>query len=281
MATPDKSLPSHDYPIAILLPTRGRTDPLKKSIFSLIDLASDPTLIEILVGFDSDDEIGKNFFQFEIAPELDEVGVKYTSLEFTPMGYENLNLYYNGLAKNSNSDWLFAWNDDAIMQTQNWDQEITRYTGKFCLLKVRTHRDHPYSIFPIWPRAWYDIFGFASRHQMIDAELSQNAYMLDIMQKIPVDVVHDRHDLTGNNLDDTQKKKKTLEGNPADPKDFHNPIQANLRISDCLTIAKYLESLGHDLSFWKNVMAGKQDPWQKLKENDVNGLTFVKQIQKK
>ena len=82
------------------------------------------------------------------------------------------------------------------------------FCGEFKLLKIHVHREHPYSIFPIVPREWYELFGFFSRHQMIDAELSQIAYMLDIMKIVEIYVTHDRHDLTGNNNDLTFQNKK-------------------------------------------------------------------------
>jgi len=267
-----------DHFLSVMLPTRGRTDALKTSIESLIDHCSDVSGIEIMLAFDEDDTLGQGYFSDVIQSWLEEKSVDYTALIFPPMGYENLNIYYNKLAEHSNGTWLFAWNDDAIMTTRYWDLRIKERSDRFRLFRVRTHREHPYSIFPIWPRAWYDVFGFASRHQMIDAELSQNAYCLDILENIDIEVTHDRFDLTGNNHDATQKKKITFEGNPADPRDFHNSNQVLARINDCQRLADYLESLGHDMSYWKDVRAGKIDPWVKLRANDPNGLTFVKSV---
>jgi hypothetical protein len=270
----------HDYKISLLLPTRGRTQSLETSIRSLIDLAHDISGIEIRLAFDEDDQVGKEYFKTSIEPLLSQREVSYTALEFPRLGYKRLNVYYNLLAKDSRSDWLFAWNDDAIMQTKGWDQEITKYSGQFRLLRVRTHQGHPYSIFPIWPREWFDLFGFASRHQMIDAELSQIAYMLDIMQNIDVEVIHDRADLTGNNQDDTQKNKFLLEGNPENPLDFHNKSIVQQRLQDCHAVSVYLEKQGHDMTWWHRVRQGQQDPWEKLRQNDANGLTKIIQVKK-
>jgi hypothetical protein len=264
--------------ISVLLPTRGRTDALKKSIQSLVNHCADINAMEVIMAFDEDDTVGQEYFSHTMRPWLEKKSIDYTALLFSPMGYEHLNIYYNKLAENSDGSWLFAWNDDAIMETQDWDLIIKEKSNQFRLFRVQTHQSHPYSIFPIWPRAWYDVFGFASRHQMIDAELSQNAYCLDLLENINIQVTHDRFDLTGNNLDDTQKKKRTLEGNPADPRDFHNPAQTLTWINDCQKLAEYLESRGHDMSYWKDVRAGKIDPWAKLRANDPNKLTFVKSV---
>jgi len=191
-------------------------------------------------------------------------------MTFEPLGYTRLNEYVNTLAKASDSDWLVFWNDDAYMETQGWDTTIASHTGEFKLLAFHTHNDHPYSIFPIAPRAWLDTMGYLSPHQISDAWLSQQAFMLDIWERIPVDVVHDRHDLTGNNDDDTYKNRIMFEGNPGDPRDFHSPGWTNLRMADSDKLASYMKSQNIDTTWWENVKLGKQDPWVKLNENDPN-----------
>jgi hypothetical protein len=176
------------------------------------------------------------------------------------------------MAKSASADWLFIWNDDAIMHTQNWDSIVTAYTGEFKLLKVHTHNEHPYSIFPIVPKAWFDLLGYFSQHQMIDAELSHNAYMLDLMQIVDIDVTHDQSELTGT-TDNTSKNKIRFEGNPNNPYDFHNKNLINQRIVDCETIAAHLKSIKVDISWWEKVKVGGQDPWVKMRENDINKQT--------
>jgi hypothetical protein len=260
----------NDYKIAVLLPTRARTDALKLSVISIVNRVVDINGVQILFGFDNDDEIGLGYFSTDIQPWLEEKGAHYTVVLFEPKGYQGLNLYYNGLAQQASADWFFVWNDDALMETTGWDKVVKSYDGQFKLLKVHTHREHPYSIFPIYPKAWYDLFNFMSRHQMVDAELSQEAYMLDLMEIVDIYVTHDRHDITGNNNDATQKAKVTFEGNPSDPRDFHNPRYGNARVQDCEVIATYLKSVGQDISYWEKVKTGQIDPWEKLRANDPN-----------
>jgi hypothetical protein len=261
---------TNEYKIAVLLPTRARTTALKLSIISIFNRVLDLDSIQLLLGFDNDDEVGLKYFSTDIQPWLEEKGVTYSVVVFDPMGYNGLNRYYNGLAAEANADWLFVWNDDALMETTGWDRIVTNHTGQFKLLKIHVHREHPYSIFPIYPKEWYDLFGFVSRHQMTDAELSQIAYMLDIMEIVEIYATHDRHDLTGNNNDTTYQKRAILEGNPSNPLDFHHFSYGNGRVADTNVIAAYLESKNVDITFWNNVKAGKQNPWEKLRANDVN-----------
>ena len=260
-----------EFNIAILLPTRGRAEMLERSIQSLISMAKDPNQIQLMLAFDNDDEVGTKHFEQVVQHWLDDNMINYTAMMFEPLGYIRLNEYVNELARNSDARWLVFWNDDAVMETQDWDKEIMKWDGQFKLLAFRTHNLHPYSIFPIVPREWLDLLGYLSPHQISDAWLSQQAYMLDIMERIPVEVLHDRHDLTGNNKDETFLNRPMLEGNPMDPDDFHSIDQTGIRHADCAKIANCLQKeYGIDMKFFTNIFSGAQDPWEKLKLNDVN-----------
>ena len=262
---------TNEYKIAIILPTRGRTDALTRSLVGLLEKASDLSNIQVLLGLDNDDEVGIKHFQESLQPTLDNLGVDYTAMTFEPIGYSRLNEYVNTLGANSSADWIFFWNDDAIMESNNWDLEIIKHTGEFKLLAVHTHNDHPYSIFPIVPREWMDLIGHLSLHSMTDAWLSQIAYCVDIWERIDVHVVHDRADLTGNNLDATYKQRELLEGNPSNPRDFHHPDMTILRMKECDIINRHLKSLGLNPTWWDRVKRQEQDPWENLRKNDVNG----------
>ena len=263
------------YSIAILLPTRGRTDALSRSVMSLINRALDVEKLQLMLGFDDDDTIGIEHFQNELEPWLIEKKVNYEAISFERMGYTRLNEYVNALARESDADWLFFWNDDAMMDTAGWDRVIAKHTGEFKCLSVHTHNDHPYSIFPIVPREWLDLLGYLSPHQISDAWLSQQAYLLDIFERIPIWATHDRHDLTGNNGDETFENRPMLEGNPADPRDFHSIGWNNLRMVDTEKLAMYMRSQGLGTEWWENVKTGKQNPWEKLAENDPNHQTTM------
>lgn len=256
--------------ISILLPTRGRTQQLARSVNSLITTAANSTSIEWLFGFDSDDTESYQWFESNVVPEIVESGGTYTCLQFAPLGYERLNQYVNALAAVAEGNWFVFWNDDAVMETSGWDSVINSYTGRFCLQAFDTHNLHPYSIFPIVPREWFEVVGHLSLHQLNDAWLSQIAWILDIMQRINVRVKHDRFDLTGNNNDLTYQTRKIFEGNINDPRDFNYASSRAARFKDATVIAEYLKSKGVDMSRWDDVLAKKVDPWDKMLAADVN-----------
>jgi len=262
------------YQIAVLLPTRGRTEALSRSVSSLLDTAADPSRVQILMGFDQDDAVGLEHLRQVLLPQLQQRGANFKAVQFNRLGYINIHKYYNELARHADADWMFVWNDDAFMVTPNWDQVIDSYAGQLKVLKVHTHNEHPYSIFPIVPAVWYQTLGYLTGHQMIDAWISQMAYMLDIMEIVNIDVTHDRHDLTGNNADSTFKERVSLEGNPANPADFHHKDMNLRRLADCEKMAQLMKSQGMSTQWWESIKQGKQDPWQKLKANDVNQQMF-------
>lgn len=257
--------------ISILLPTRGRTDQLDRSISSLIDLAKNPKSIEWLFGFDKDDQDSYQYFQQKILPKIEATGGTYTVMQFEPLGYVKLNQYVNTLALNSKGRWMVFWNDDAIMETQDWDATIAAQGDRFCLQAFDTHRQHPYSIFPIVPRKWLEIIGHLSLHHLNDAWLSQIAWMLDIMVRIPVKVEHERFDLTGKNNDETFKNRMMFESNPNDPRDFNHLTYRNARLKEVWKLHEYLKKEGYDVSHWEMASSGKIDVWDKMLASDING----------
>ena len=261
------------YSIAVVLPTRGRAAALSRSIISLFNRTTyKEKPVQLILGFDEDDEVGLKHFEEYLQPWLDNKGVDYEAMVFPPLGYARLNEYVNAMATASDADWIFFWNDDAIMETTGWDKIIASHTGEFKLLAVHTHRDHPYSIFPIAPREWLDTLGYLSPHQINDCWLSQTAFLIDVWERIEVYVTHDRYDLTGNNKDATFANRPMFEGNPADPRDFHHPRWTELRHKDCARLSAYMKSRGLDTTWWDTIQTGEnKDPFKKMYANDPNG----------
>ena len=268
--------------ISVLLPTRGRREVLKSSLESLISKATDPEKVELLLGIDDDDEGAREYIEQEIAPMLREYRVECRANIFKPLGYENLHVYVNTLAGNASGDWLFFWNDDGIMVTDGWDDVIRSYTGQFKLLAPRDNHDgHPYAIFPIVPRDWFTLVDHLSQNAQNDAWLSHIAYMLDIFERIDVEFIHDRADITGNNDDPTFQNRKYMEGNPSDPKDFGHPGMQQARVATAYKIAWFLNRIGQHSDWWDGVVAGTQDPFEKMKWVDgVKGAGQLNAVEK-
>jgi hypothetical protein len=242
---------------------------------TLFDHATHKDKIQILFGFDNDDIVGLTHFRENLQPWLHKNNIQYTALTTEPHGYSRINRYYNMLASKASADWLFLWNDDAVMETAGWDRVVEKYNNQFRLLKIHTHNEHPYSIFPIVPQAWFNLFGHFSRHQMIDAELSHISYLLDLIEIVDIHAIHERADLVGKEEDATDLARVRFEGNPANPYDFFNTAMYNQRMADVETLAGWMKQQNLDTIFWENVKAGKQNPWEKMQANDPNKQTVT------
>ena len=266
MTTENLLPPENPIDISILLPTRGRPKPLEQCLRTLLDRAKDPSRIEVMLAFDNDDAENIAYFVDVIQPYLDDLGVEYSAIQFERLGYMRLNEYLNKLAKHSQGSWLFFWNDDAVMKTQDWDQVIRDNAQEFNLLRAETNHEHPYAIFPILPKKWVEITGHLSPHQINDAWTSQVAWMLDIVKTIPVMIHHERYDLTGENLDETFKERIMLENMPGqDPRDFNHITWRKRRIEETEKIADYLDSIGRDTTWFRDSMTGKNpDIWARM-----------------
>ena len=261
IASTTLNLPERDptIDISVLLPVRGRPEPMEKCLHTLIDRAKNPGRIEVLIAFDDDDIDTIDYFVENIVPYLDDMDVRYSAMQFKRLGYIRLNEYLNELAKHSHGAWMFFWNDDAVMTTQDWDQAIVEHDDEFALLRAETNHEHPYAIFPIVPRKWVEITGHLSPHQINDAWVSQVAWMLDIVKNIPVLINHERYDLTGKNGDDVYKNRPMLEGNPSNPRDFNHFTWRKARIDECMKLAQHIAPLGHDMNHFKWGVEGVDD----------------------
>ena len=245
--------------ISILLPTRKRLKLLKKSVDSLINNARNPEKLQFLFGVDEDDN--ETFLYLKRSKYPNQL-----ALQFKPIGYENLHKYNNTLAGYATGKWIMFFNDDAIMNTKNWDDKIMDFEDEFCLLRFKEQTGHPYSIFPCFPKEWYYLLDHISLHGQNDAWLSEVAYLLNIMRDVDIEVTHDRADITGNNNDETFRARKYNEGNPQDPNDLHHVRMVKLRYKDALKINWYLGLIKQPNEFIIKHLKEKTDPFVLLKE---------------
>ena len=196
--------------VSVLLPTRGRSKALYESISSLNTRARKLENVEILLRRDNDDPT--------ILRELPSNVKIYMGRRY---GYKNLHKYYNELCGKATGRWLWIWNDDFIVKTQNYD-EILAQKFKFRLLTIKTNHSSRMVVGPLVPLKWYGILGHLSLNLHIDTWLGEIGRKLGIDDHVPISILHDRADLTGNNRD------QTFEERDYDTRNFHKmrPIRA-------------------------------------------------------
>lgn len=229
--------------ISILLPTRKRSAAVVKSIGSLLATAKHPENIEILIAYDEDDDESREFFSTTWFPFIGQVNATSKVFETERFGYTKLNRYVNFLGEKASGDWLMFWNDDALMLTDNWDEAIAKEDGYFGLLRMPcTSMNHPFALFPIIPRKWIDFFGCISPVSHSDWWIYNTTAPIGRLKNIPVQVYHDRADVTGGNNDETYKERSySADGkDPTNPYDYSHP-QRRVELSEW--IQKLLSSI--------------------------------------
>ncbi|MFM9107279.1 MAG: glycosyltransferase family 2 protein, partial [Chloroflexota bacterium] len=182
--------------ISVLLPTRGRPDPLARSIGTLLDRALHPEAIEILLAVDRDDAA--------TLAALGGMPAQVRAVVVERRGYARLHEYMNLLAREASGYWTVMWNDDNLMETRHWDEVICREPD--CIGALLSAHS-PGNVTPVIPRRWLAVLGRYSGHHHNDSWWDWMAKPLGLSRVLEVEFVHDRADLTGNNEDATWRER--------------------------------------------------------------------------
>ena len=186
---------------------------VKKSVTTVLEMATDPSLINIAVAYDDDDNESKQYFSSNVWKLLVEnTGATQEAHSIERIGWQGLHEYYNYLAQNIISDWYFIWNDDAFMLTQGWDQEILAYKEYNGLLSMESNGKRPDStLFPCVSKLWVKTFGMIGINP-VDQWIQDITYPLGAYKRLKSKIFHDHFKTTGNNNDEvyqeTSKTKK-------------------------------------------------------------------------
>jgi hypothetical protein len=195
--------------ISVVFTSRGRPEALRLTLTQLMELAHFPGDIEAIVAVDPDDETVRGL-------ELPAGCRMWTAPE--RYGYRGLHLYLNQLAEMASGRWLMWWNDDMRMQTQGWDT-IIRMSPQAVLWPAANHVHHA-NIVPIWPRAWSDAAGMVTPTMHMDTWLQYVGEHLGRHHKVPIEVVHERADVTGGHDDQTYAEGRKPMGSEGMSADF-------------------------------------------------------------
>jgi hypothetical protein len=187
--------------ISVVFCSRGRPESLRRAIGSLFACAVEPGEIEFVIGVDPDDEATHGAAR-QCAHKIWTAPERY--------GYHRLHDYLNVLAKMAAGDWLAWFNDDMVMQTIGWDVVVREHRP--AVLWPAANHVHHANIAPVWPRAWSDATGHASPTSHMDTYLQWLGESLGRHDRIPVEIVHDRADVTGGHDDATYAEGRGLLG---------------------------------------------------------------------
>lgn len=155
--------------VSVLLPTRGRPSHLLATIDSLYSLAIDKRSLEFLLWIDHDDRetLGVATDIAAALPLRFVVGRR--------VGYARMHEMVNDLCGIARGDWLFLFNDDALMRTHGWDRLIADavppadFKGSdYVAMFGTTCPGYSPWVFPAIRRTAVQLLGHASRHPCND-----------------------------------------------------------------------------------------------------------------
>ena len=225
-----------EYNISVLLTTTNGTEQLGRSVRSLVERASNPRGVQIILGFDKHDPKSLTYFSKVLMPWLVKNQVAYTALSFNRIEPESSHQYTKIMCSMATGKWLMTWRDDAEMETLSWDSSIMVYDDQFKLLTVDAHDS-----LLIVPREWYDLLGYISPHPAQERWIIQQANILNIAERTAIKVSCDPS------------------SELIDLADFDSRQQINQRYLDCTKIAQYMkEQRGLDISFFESALKNAQ-----------------------
>jgi len=196
--------------VTVMLPTRERVSMVEQSVKTLLENATNPSIIEIAIAYDNDDTQSKTYFTSAQWTDLiSKYGAHSQVFETPPWGYIELHNYYNLLAEKSKGQWLLLWNDDALMKSSEWDQCLLEHKNFMGMFHMATEQfSQKMTLFPLIPRKWIDLFGSLSLCNCNDSWIQDICHEANAVRELPITVVHDRFDVTGNNNDSTYQNRR-------------------------------------------------------------------------
>lgn len=221
---------------SFLLPTRLRTQTCIQSIGSIYEKSSNKNIFEILLAFDEDDET-----RHEIIEYCQTNHIHHSVLVTKRYGYDNLHAYVNQLCTISKGEYVWLWNDDAYMETQNWDVILETHTREHPDLAYDFTNGFPF-IFPLVPKKYIDAMKHFSLNAHNDTWIELILKPFNLTMVIPeIRIFHNRHEGDGNsmgvNYDDVNKS--VLKTSP----EFFSPFCTLLRQVDQNRIARNFPNL--------------------------------------
>lgn len=150
---------------SLLLNSRKRTKLLLELFDNLVERTENLNDIEVLVNFDSDDIQSLSFINNLLAVEHPINPILKFEFRYRD---QQLTKSYNRMASFSAGEFLFVMNDDARIETQNWDtisypilKDFGNIVyGRTTCNSVDHHPSLQYASFPIISRAGYESLGF-------------------------------------------------------------------------------------------------------------------------
>ena len=180
---------------SVLIPSRGRPERLIKAIDSVFATADDPEQIEVSLRFDDDDQVSLDrMAEFRSYNIWVYIGPRKN-------GYYSLDEFYTHMAEQTDADWVWLMNDDAVIEGDGWDTQLAEIPTDGVIVQPELYQlgfskywTHEGGAFPIFPNRCWRKFGLQQMPHPVDTEMDKllrsNGWTTQFLKG--VGVIHDR-----------------------------------------------------------------------------------------
>jgi hypothetical protein len=211
--------------VSVTFCSRGRPESCGRTLRSLFGSADVPARVEAIIAVDPDEDIEAYTLALPAGARLWIAPERY--------GYTRLHDYLNPLAAMAAGRWCFWLNDDMTVLTPGWDTVVLAQEPG--VLWPRANHVIHANIAPAWPRSWSDALGYASPTSHMDTYLQRLGEAVGRHVPVPIEILHDRADVTGNHDDQTYAEGRARLGPEGmvpgfDATQFHAQVEADATV---------------------------------------------------
>lgn len=200
-----------DIFVSFLIPTRKRENQCIYCIEEIVKKSKYKTGYEFLLAFDEDDETKPIILEYL---KKNKIPHKYIVTE--RYGYHALYNYYNKLCDISSGKYLWCWNDDAFILTENWDEILRNGINQNNNLSVYIFKcNDPYDkVAPLIPKEIIEYIGYISLNTHFDNWIE--SLILDIIPYVvlDIDIFHNDKNHNPMQIDYTEVKQSNSISSP-------------------------------------------------------------------
>jgi hypothetical protein len=198
--------------ISVIFPSRKRVEFLNEALYSLYSLADlQNANFEVIIKVDFDDHETLDY----IKNWTNEYENLYFIVSSRKKGFLNLADFYEDSIDLAKGKYMFIFNDDLLMETQNWNSILASYLNDFKIYfpYVNGYRE----AFFVIPKELYTTLGHIAPHNQTDTYLNWLGQVLGINEYIDNVKLKHHFGYEDETLDD---KMKVIDINYAS-RDYH------------------------------------------------------------
>lgn len=166
--------------ISMLVPSRNRSHLIDETLHSFLDMADDPSRIEIMVRLHASDA---DSLRWAVETKLPVRVVIGDDAD----GYRSISNFVNCLAAMARGSWFGLWSDENRIQTKGWDTLVSAHDARECHILYARVLNNSGQIIPFISRRLYEVLGHAGQTAHCDCYLNSLGQLADVVDYLPIE----------------------------------------------------------------------------------------------